>query len=60
LPLALDDTADARHQILPLAILGAFLEAQQKVRGVRAQMRRQFRKFKRHPVARSVATTSPD
>ena len=35
LPLALDDTADARHQILPLAILGAFLEAQQKVRGVR-------------------------
>ena len=35
LPLALDDTADARHQILPLAILGAFLEAQQKARGVR-------------------------
>jgi hypothetical protein len=35
LPLALDDTADARHQILQLAILGAFLEAQQKVRGVR-------------------------
>jgi hypothetical protein len=35
LPLALDDTADARHQILPLAILLAFLEAQQKVRGVR-------------------------
>jgi hypothetical protein len=35
LPLALDDTADARHEILPLAILGAFLEAQQKVRGAR-------------------------
>jgi hypothetical protein len=35
LPLALDDTADARHQILPLAILGAFLEAQQKVTGAR-------------------------
>jgi len=40
-----------RHEILPLAILSAFLEA---------QMRRQFRKFKRHPVARSVATTSFD
>jgi hypothetical protein len=36
LPLALDDAADARHQILPLAILGAFLEAQQKVRSVRS------------------------
>jgi hypothetical protein len=28
LPLALDDTADARHHSLPLAILLAFLEAQ--------------------------------
>ena len=37
LPLALDDTADARHEILPLAILGAFLEAQQKIRGVRGE-----------------------
>jgi hypothetical protein len=36
LPLALDDTEDARHQILPLAILGAFLEAQQKVRSGRS------------------------
>jgi len=30
LPLALDDTAEARHQVLPLAILGAFLEARLK------------------------------
>lgn len=35
LPLTLDDTADASHQLLPLAILGAFLEAQRKVNAVR-------------------------
>src|SRR5665213_1260292 len=27
LPVALDDTADARHEVLPLAILSAFVEA---------------------------------
>ena len=27
LPVAFDDTADARHEVLPLAILSAFLEA---------------------------------
>jgi hypothetical protein len=27
LPVALDDTAEASHQVLPLAILGAFVEA---------------------------------
>lgn len=27
LPVALDDTADATHEVLPLAILGAFIEA---------------------------------
>ena len=30
LPLELDDTADARHENLPLALLGAFLEAQRQ------------------------------
>ena len=28
LPVEFDDTADARHKLLPLALLGAFLEAQ--------------------------------
>jgi hypothetical protein len=27
LPVAIDDTADARHEVLPLAILSAFVEA---------------------------------
>ena len=31
-PVALDDTADATHQVLPLAILGAFLEARRRMR----------------------------
>jgi hypothetical protein len=30
LPVALDDTADASHAVLPLAILGAFLEARRR------------------------------
>jgi hypothetical protein len=30
LPVALDDTAEASHQVLPLAILGAFVEARQR------------------------------
>ena len=30
MPIAIDDTADARHEILPLAILGAFLDARRK------------------------------
>jgi hypothetical protein len=30
LPVTLDDTADAGHRTLPLAILGAFLEARQR------------------------------
>ena len=30
LPLTLDDTADAHHQSLPLAILGAFIEARKR------------------------------
>jgi len=30
LPLEIDDTADARHEILPLAILGAFVEARRR------------------------------
>ena len=33
LPVALDDTADARHAVLPLAILSAFVEAC-RVRGL--------------------------
>jgi hypothetical protein len=35
LPLEIDDTADARHEILPLAILCAFVEARR--RGVAAE-----------------------
>jgi hypothetical protein len=35
LPVALDDTADANHQALPLAILGAFLEARRRMSGTR-------------------------
>jgi hypothetical protein len=30
-PVDLDDTADASHQALPLAILGAFLEARRRI-----------------------------
>jgi hypothetical protein len=30
LPVALDDSADASHAVLPLAILGAFLEARRR------------------------------
>jgi hypothetical protein len=30
MPIAIDDTADARHEILPLAILSAFLDARRK------------------------------
>jgi hypothetical protein len=35
LPLELDDTADANHQALPLAIFGAFLEARRRMSGTR-------------------------
>jgi hypothetical protein len=35
LPVALDDTADANHGALPLAILGAFLEARRSTVAVR-------------------------
>jgi hypothetical protein len=35
LPVALDDTVDANHQALPLAILGAFLEARRKMSATR-------------------------
>jgi hypothetical protein len=35
IPAALDDTADSRHEVLVLAILGAFLEAHRKVRAAR-------------------------
>jgi hypothetical protein len=34
-PVELDDTADARHQVLPLAILGTFLEARRRMRAKR-------------------------
>jgi hypothetical protein len=30
MPVAIDDTADARHEVLSLAILGAFLDARRK------------------------------
>jgi hypothetical protein len=32
LPVELDDTADARHEVLPLAILSAFIEARGRTR----------------------------
>ena len=35
LPVAFDDTADARHEVLPLAILSAFLEARRTTSAVR-------------------------
>lgn len=35
LPADLDDTADAHHEILPLAILGAFLEAKRRAASLR-------------------------
>ena len=35
LPVALDDTADARHEVLPLAILSAFVEGRRKTRAAR-------------------------
>jgi hypothetical protein len=35
MPLAIDDTADARHEVLALAILGAFLDARGKNSEVR-------------------------
>ncbi len=35
LPVALDDTADATHQALPLAIFSAFLEARRRISVVR-------------------------
>jgi hypothetical protein len=35
LPLALDDTADASHEVLPLAILTAFVEARRRTGAMR-------------------------
>jgi hypothetical protein len=35
LPVALDDTADARHEVLPLAILSAFVEARRRTSAMR-------------------------
>jgi hypothetical protein len=35
LPVALDDTADACHEVLPLAILSAFLEARRRTSAAR-------------------------
>src|ERR1035438_3739231 len=35
LPVTIDDTADARHEVLPLAILSAFLEARRTPSAVR-------------------------
>jgi hypothetical protein len=35
LPVALDDTADASHEVLPLAILSAFVEARHRASALR-------------------------
>ena len=35
LPEALDDTADASHEVLPLAILSAFVEARRRTSAMR-------------------------
>ena len=35
LPVALDDTADASHEVLPLAILSAFVEARRRAGAMR-------------------------
>jgi len=39
LPVTLDDAADAHHECLPLAILGAFLEARRRAAHVRVHAR---------------------
>ena len=39
LPVALDDTADASHEVLPLAILSAFVEARREASATRETSR---------------------
>ena len=60
LPVGFDDTAEASHEILPLAILTAFLEAQRRTTGAREVGTRRGRHFGRPWTMRSVATTTPE
>ena len=48
LPIELDDTAEFRHRVLPLAILGALLEARQRTRGAHAPVALQIRPVSAH------------
>jgi hypothetical protein len=53
LPVMLDDTADARHEVLPLAILSAFVEARRRtsaMRGTSSQTVPQIRSTPGHAV----------
>lgn len=53
LPVDLDDTADANHEVLPLAILGAFVEARRMAsaaRGIRPQTVPQIRPKSGHAI----------
>jgi hypothetical protein len=44
LPEALDDTADASHEVLPLAILSAFVEARRRTSAMRETSLQQVRR----------------
>jgi len=50
LPAAIDDTADGHHQVLPLAILGALLEARRRVSDARPPAVPQVRPASGYPV----------
>jgi len=50
LPAAIDDTADGHHQVLPLAILGALLEARRRVSDARSPAVPQVRPASGYPV----------
>ena len=58
LPVALDDTADASHEVLPLAILRAFVEARRRTSAMREPVCRQCRRSGGHQAMQFVATTS--
>ena len=60
LPVPLDDTANASHEVLPVAILSALVEAHRRMGATRAESIRKARKPSRHQVMRSVATISAD
>jgi hypothetical protein len=60
LPLELDDTADARHDVLALAILSAFVTARRESGVPPASARRASSRFGRHCLPWSIATILPE